>query len=375
MIGPLDGKNPSLKEQGARKPRILVAPLDWGLGHATRCIPLIRQLLDEDYEVWIAAEGSQEELLRSEFSTLPFLQLEGYRAKYARTKTGLLWQMLIQTPRFIKSIKKEHKWLKGILRTHPFDIIISDNRYGLWHPEIRSIFITHQLNIKSPIGKWSEAFIQKRNYRYINRFDECWIPDNKDINDGLAGELSHPQIAPQVPLRYIGPLSRFEQKGQKSNEGHLLIVISGPEPQRSIFENKIISQITNYVGTATIVRGLPGDHSIIPSTNMIRFYNHLPSQQLNDEMEKAEFVISRSGYSTIMDIATLQKKSILIPTPGQTEQEYLAQYLKEKQFAITSTQDDFLLEKCLENAKRFSYKFQTPGNTIRLQNLLNFIVK
>lgn len=332
--------------------KLLVAPLDWGLGHATRCVPVIRDLLNNHCEVWLAGEGTQEKLLREEFSSLPFLPLKGYRIKYART--GLTGKLLLQTPSILTSIKDENKWLKEQVSRYGFDAVISDNRYGLYHEKVFSVFITHQLCIKSSLGKWSEKLLQKWNYKFIDRFNECWVPDEEGKNN-LAGELSHPVKLPSIPLKYIGPLSRFDKKGIEEIKDHLLIILSGPEPQRTILENKIIDQIVKYPGTATIVRGLPGERNIIPSTNTIHFYNHLSSTELNNEAMKAEFIISRSGYSTIMDIAALQKKSILIPTPGQTEQEYLADYLMKKQFAFCVKQNDLSLMTNIEDAKRFEY--------------------
>jgi len=359
------------KEKNIGKPRILVAPLDWGLGHATRCIPVVRELLVQGCEVFLAAEGKQVELLQSEFPEITVLPLRGYNIKYAKTGWGLLANIVFQIPKILQAIRFENKWLNKIADKYQFDAIISDNRYGLYHPGIRSVFITHQLTIKSPIGKWTEKIIQKLNYKYINRFTKCWIPDYEGP-ENLAGELSHPIAKPSIPIYYIGPLSRFAKndtsdKSLVIKENHLLIVLSGPEPQRSILENKIIGEISNYNGTATVVRGLPGNQTFIPSTNKIKFYNHLSSVELYNEMKTAEFVVSRSGYSTIMDVMALQKKSILIPTPGQTEQEYLADYCMKKQVALCFKQQLFSLEKALLQAKKFDYKFTVypTGNNLK----------
>ena len=343
--------------------KLLVAPLDWGLGHATRCVPVIRDLLNNNCEVWLAGEGAQEKLLREEFPSLPFLPLKGYRIKYG--KSGLTGKILLQVPSILRSIKEENKWLKEQVTKYRFEAVISDNRYGLYHKNIFSVFITHQLFIKSSLGKWSEKILQQWNYKFINRFNECWVPDEERENN-LAGELSHPVKLPSIPTKYMGPLSRFVRQsedsfGEKKNideiKNHLLIIFSGPEPQRTIFEDKVVDQIVNYPATATIVRGLPGERNIIPSTNTIQFYNHLSSEELNREAMKAEFIISRSGYSTIMDIAALQKKSILIPTPGQTEQEYLGDHLMKKQFAFCVDQNNFSLLENIKAAKRFEYRF------------------
>jgi uncharacterized protein (TIGR00661 family) len=356
-----------------RKPRILVAPLDWGLGHTTRCIPVIYELLKQKCEVWLAGEGSQEILLKQEFPALSFLPLPGYRIKYGRSASAMLWSLIIQSNSILKTIRLENAWLKKMQDKYDFDVVISDNRYGLYHASVPCIFMTHQLTIKSPLGKWSERLLQRRNYQYINRFASCWIPDSEG-EDNLAGELSHPRRKPATPLRYLGALSRFEEKEIEETEGHLLIVLSGPEPQRSILEEKVIKEIAHYPLTATIVRGIPASANIIPSTNSIKFYNHLPAKELNMEMCRAEYVISRSGYSTIMDLVKLQKKSILIPTPGQTEQEYLGKYLSQKRWAVCITQNEFSLGTGLKTAKDFSYRFpELPDNNNLGKTIEQFI--
>jgi UDP-N-acetylglucosamine transferase subunit ALG13 len=342
-------------EKTPGKPRILVAPLDWGLGHATRCIPVIYTLMAQNAEVWVAAEGAQEILLKKEFPGLSFLPLSGYRVRYGGSAKSLFWKMLWQTPRILRTIKKEHRWLNDVVIRYGFDAVISDNRYGLYHPSISTIFITHQLAIKTPLGKWAEGLLQRFSYKFINRFGCCWIPDQEE--DSLAGELSHPSKMPSVPVKYIGILSRLQKNEPIVKKHRLFISLSGPEPQRTLFENKIVNEISHYKGTATIVRGLPANLSLIPSTNDIKFYNHLTTEEYNREMEEAELVISRSGYSTIMDLARLEKKSILVPTPGQTEQQYLAEYMEQLQMACYSKQDSFSLNKMLETAEGFPYKF------------------
>jgi uncharacterized protein (TIGR00661 family) len=360
--------NQPFKGKPLIKPRILLAPLDWGLGHATRCIPIIRQLISEGADVWLAGEKAQKDLLQQEFPELPFLPLDGYRIKYARSGIGLIFSLFRQTHKIFSAIKKENEWLKEKMVEYKFDAVISDNRYGLYHPDIPSIFITHQLTIKSPLGKWTEKILRKRNYRYINKFTECWVPDREEQENNLAGELSHPIDKPVIPVYYIGHLSRFKITDELVENTHLLIILSGPEPQRTILENKIIQEVAHYPSTATIVRGLPGADSIVPSTSMIKFYNHLPADELNKEIAKAAYVISRSGYSTVMDLVRLSKKGILIPTPGQTEQEYLADYLTKKQIAFCATQNEFSLESSLKNAKKFSYRLpESDSNKLLIQ--------
>lgn len=344
--------------------RILVAPLDWGLGHATRCIPVIYELIAQNVEVWLAGEGSQETLLRKEFPFLPFLNLTGYRVKYGRSATGLIRNLIFQWPALSRSIRREQRWLDQMINENHFDAVISDNRFGLYHPTVPCIFITHQLSIKSPLGKWSESFLQRYNYNFINHFTACWVPDNEKGND-LAGDLSHPKKLPAIPVSYTGFLSRLKQPDLPEKKGHLFISLSGPEPQRSLLEDKLVNQLSHYNGTAVLVRGLPDANRLIPSTNDIHFYNHLPTDQYQQEMAKAEYVISRSGYSTVMDLAVMRKKSILIATPGQTEQEYLSRYLEERKIALCLDQDEFKLEEALKKAAQFPYsKIENTGNKL-----------
>lgn len=374
MNHPIKDKIPGKSYLSGRQARILVAPLDWGLGHATRCIPIIRELLLQGCDVWLAAENAQEILLKEEFPDLPFLQLAGYRIKYARTKRGLIWKMIQQGPKMKRAIRHEKKWLKKMVDEYKIDAVISDNRYGLSHSTIPCIFITHQLKIKSPVGKWTEKILQKRNYQYINQFAACWVPD-LELEYNLAGELSHPEIQPAVYIHYIGLLSRFEKKEITEKKNHLLVILSGPEPQRTILEEKIINEISHFNGTAIILRGLPDASSVIPSTNMIKFYNHLNATALNVAMQEAEYVICRSGYSSVMDIAKLEKKSILIPTPGQTEQEYLGKYLMSKGLAISVNQDEFSLSSVLDSAASYNYKLYSITLTGLLKERIQQFVK
>ena len=304
--------------------------------------------------MWLAASGAQAALLKEAFPELPLLNLPGYQVGYAKTKRGLVFRLLLQVPRILHAIRQEHRWLKKAVEQFRFDAVISDNRYGLWHKKIPCIFITHQLRIRVPGSPFTENRLQKINYRYINRFSACWVPDELTA-PGLAGSLSHPEKMPAVPVSYIGPLSRFEKKEIPEQTGHLLILLSGPEPQRTLLEEKILEELVHYQGTATLVRGLPGDQSMLPSTNMIRIFNHLPAPLLNEEMQKAQQVICRSGYSSVMDLALLGKKSILIPTPGQTEQEYLATLYQQQQTAFTTDQKNFSLTSALKAAAQCSY--------------------
>ena len=360
-------------ESYLRKPRVLVAPLNWGLGHATRCIPIIKELVQQNIEVLVAGEGAQQALLQNEFPDLGFIPLPGYKIRYAGSGWGLIWQIVSGIPAILRSIRMENRWLQNAVKEYSLDGVIADNRYGLYHDQIPCIFLTHQLTIKSPFGKSSEKILQGWNYRWINHFAEVWVPDTES-SDNLAGDLSHPQKKPGIRVRYINPLTRFEKKPIAETEGALLVILSGPEPQRRIIEDKIINELKNHHGPVTMVRGLPAGSSIIPSFGENIFYNHLPADELNCAVQSAEFVISRSGYSTIMDLVKLKKKTILIPTPGQTEQEYLASHLLKNRIAFCISQKEFSFHDALTSARQFDYRFPDIQENDHLKNAVREFV-
>ena len=335
--------------------RILIAALDWGLGHTTRCLPIIKAFQELGCEILIAGNSNQAQLLRAEFPRLKLIPLKGYGLRYAKYGWLTRWKILWQIPKILTSIKAENTWLNNLLGQEKIDVVISDSRFGLHHPSVFSIFITHQLRIKIPFSKWLEIRLQKWNYRLIEKFDECWIPDYKE-NTNLAGTLSHPGILPGISTKYIGPLSRFVTPLKQSSPiTDLVFILSGPEPQRTIFEKLITNQLKNFDGTAIVLRGLPKETNEVAGFQNISFINHLPAEELSRVLINAKMVISRAGYSTIMDLIALRKKSIYIPTPGQTEQEYLAQYLMEKKFSLCFQQEKFSLQNALEAAARFNY--------------------
>jgi uncharacterized protein (TIGR00661 family) len=356
------------------KPNILVAPLDWGLGHATRCIPIMQGLIQKNCNVLIAAEGKIKSLLQKEFPQLVFIDFKGYRIHYSKNGWMLPLQIGKQIPKIISTIQYENERLKEIVKEYQIHGIISDNRYGLHHDNIPSVFITHQLRIKTPFGKIVDDIIQRINYKYINRFCECWVPDNENESN-LAGQLSHPEKNPSVPVKYIDPLSRFKE-ATTANENNLLILLSGPEPQRTIFENLLVQQLRDYKSSAVLLRGLPGEANGLSLPANISVYDHLPSAELNQKVNEASFVISRCGYSTVMDLAVLKKKSILVPTPGQTEQEELARHLMKNNFAFCVWQNKFRLKNALNLAQEFNYQIQKISAQNQLDDVLNgFIVE
>jgi uncharacterized protein (TIGR00661 family) len=324
--------------------RALITPLDWGLGHATRCVPIVTALLAQGFDVFIGAEKAGAALLQKEFPLIQIIGLQGYNISYSKSKAFFWGKMIAQLPKIMSAIKRENNWLKKIIDDYKIDIVISDNRFGLYNKNAHCIFITHQLQIKTG-NRFIENIVQKINYKYINRFNECWVIDEEGDNN-LAGDLSHPKILPNLQLKYIGALSRFK-KYEIEKKYDLLAILSGPEPQRTIFENILVAQMQKHKLDIILVRGLPEEEEKLEIDNL-KIYNHLPATALNELILTSKIIIARSGYTTVMDIAALQQKAIFVPTPGQTEQEYLAKYLSEKKYCLAESQDGFDLQMAMD---------------------------
>lgn len=343
----------------------LVAPLDWGLGHTTRCIPVIRQLQQYGFKVIVAAEGAQATILTQEFPDITIISLAGYRIQYTQHKRWLALKILQQVPKIMHTIRQEHNWLQKIVVKHNIQLIISDNRFGLWHPTVTSVFLTHQLAIQAPLG-WLRKLLQLVNYKHINHFHHCWIPDMESSEANIAGKLSHPAQLPSTPVQYIGPLSRFSDSTPSTAPFHYkwLFILSGPEPQRSLLEAKLLTVAAKLNAAVYILRARPGavDLPEVPSNCTI--VNHLASSEIEQLFYKSEFIVTRSGYTTVMELLSLRKKAVLIPTPGQTEQEYLANRLAQQHWCYSCLQHEDLLWHLL-NAEAFSYQLpEIPGHQL-----------
>jgi UDP-N-acetylglucosamine transferase subunit ALG13 len=339
------------------KPVVLLSPLDWGLGHTTRCIPIINELLHQGCNVIIACNSTQKALLIREFPKLMYVHLTGYNLNYGKKRWGTIVRIILQTPKILIKINNENTWLNIFLKSQKVNLIISDNRFGFYAPNIPSVFITHQLYIKTGLGNLANRMVQWMNYRRIKKFSTCWVPDQQGARS-LAGELSNPAKLPAIPTSYIGGISRFRNCKLLANTIDVLIILSGPEPQRTILEKLVLGELKLLQGKIVLVRGLPKESSDIKEENNCTIYNHAPGSLLNQLICDSEFVVSRSGYTTVMDLMKLGKKSILVPTPGQAEQEYLATHLYKQQLACSVSQARFSLTKALAAAKAFSYQQQ-----------------
>lgn len=326
--------------------KILIAPLNWGLGHASRCVPLIHRLLDEGHEVVIGGDGMSFTLLRKHFPKLRYVYLAPLDLHYSRSGNQT-WAMLKAIPQLLLWRNKDRLMLKAILQEEHFDQVISDNRPGLYNKQVECIYITHQLQVKlTKTWRWAEAMASRIHARMYTRFNKVWVPDYEDINHSLAGELSHPSnlrlSRKKTEFQYIGPLSRFHSpithKPSPINY-EVVAVLSGLEPQRTLLEQELIERYSGKEERVLIVQGLVNHPNTRIKRGNLTIVPSMADAELVPALLNARHIIARSGYSTIMDLEALGLLSVgnnkplpvhieLIPTPGQSEQEYLAAWLK-----------------------------------------------
>ena len=316
--------------------KILVAPLNWGLGHATRCIPLIRHWLEEGHEVVLGGDGDSLLLLRHTFPQLRYVELASLHLRYSSSKRQV-GAMLCAMPKLILWATKDHYLLRAVLNTEPFDRVVSDNRFGLYAPQVECIYITHQLHIFLPKPwRWLEPLAERLHARIYTHYNKVWVPDYENHAQSLAGELSHPRQRVST-TEYIGPLSRFQSPISKGGKGidssfDTVAVLSGLEPQRTLLEQTLVERYQGRKDSVLIVQGLIGCPATRIKRGNLTIIPHLNDATLAGYLTQAKHIIARSGYSTIMDFQALGvlSKAELIPTPGQPEQEYLAHWLKRQ---------------------------------------------
>lgn len=310
--------------------KILIAPLNWGLGHAARCIPLIHSYLSKGDEVVLGGDGDSLLLLRRTFPDLRVVDLPSLELRYDEDpqQRSFYWRAI---PLLIRFTLADRYYLRQVLAREKFDMVISDNRFGLFSRDVHSVYITHQLypilpkrlRVFQPFARALHAYIYRR-------YDEVWVPDYEEVNGCLSGDLSHGGRFDKK-AKYIGPLSRFQGEAgiEKNNTYRVVAIISGLEPQRTIFEREIIQRFENQEDQILLVRGKMGTPQTVIQKNAMTIVPSITDKDMVAVVRGAEKIIARSGYSTIMDLHALGalEKAELYPTPGQSEQEYLSSLL------------------------------------------------
>lgn len=342
-----------------RLPTVLVAPLNWGLGHATRCVPLIHALERMGSKVLLASDGAALQMLKAEFPHLPTFSLPSYNIRYQTQ--SMVWNIARQMPRITYAIRAEQWATERLVREQGISGIISDNRYGCFSRRVPNVVLTHQIHLRvnNAALQWAANQVLRRALR---KFDAVWVPDEAG-DPNLSGELSHPPLK-GLDIKYLGLLSRFSPQPQSStNSGQvskIAVILSGPEPQRTVLEQILLEQAMVLPQKFVFVKGKPQfkEHSMVGEN--VELVSFLTSSELNELVQSCKWVISRAGYSSLMDLAAIgEKKALLIPTPGQTEQEYLGDTLARKGLFVCQKQSEIDLKKGLmdlENKTGFASK-------------------
>ncbi len=325
---------------------ILICPLNWGLGHATRCVPIINTFIEQGNKVIVAADRGPLAFLQKAFPDLEFIEFPGFNPTYSRSNSQV-FKMLSLLPGALRNFRHDHKTIESIVSNYNIDMVISDNRFGCWSKQVHSVFITHQLHIQVPrIFRWASPIVNRFNNHYIKKYDEVWVPD-VETEPSLSGRLSHPAIK-GVKTKYIGFLSRFKPVGQHNTEktNKFLVILSGPEPQRSMLEDIVIKQARDIKDNVLILRAKPESNDLLRDVpDNVSMFNHVDDEMFMQLIDSAETIICRGGYSSLMDLKALGRTAFLVPTPGQTEQEYIARHLCETGQWRWCKQSEFRLDK------------------------------
>jgi len=300
--------------------KIIIAPLNWGLGHATRCVPIIKELQKSNFTPVIASDGTALQFLIKEFPSLEFFELPSYKISYGR---NLKWSLIRKIPTIVRAVHKERLLIREYIHQNPNVVgIISDNRFGCYYTKIPSVYITHQLNVLSGFLTPVTSFFHRR---VIRKYNECWIPDEE--NSVYSGKLS--RSSKNLNQKYIGVLSRFK-KQELPQDIDVLILLSGPEPNRTQLEIKLTSIFKTSSNKVYLIQGIVEKTQKTTKENQLTIVNFMLTKQLEHTLNLSKMVICRAGYSSVLDLVSLRKKALLIPTKFQNEQEYLAKYLQQK---------------------------------------------
>ena len=333
--------------------KIIYSVCSWGLGHATRSLPVIRKLIDENNEITIISNGRSLELLKKEIgSNIEYINIPDYPMLLSENARQFMAKSIIYWPLFIRKMQSGLSKLTKMLETKKCDIIISDGRYDIYSKKIPSFFISHQMRIMNPLRiRMFETGSEIFNLFFFKRFRGVIVPDYKE--DSLSGDLSHNlKKIDEKKIHYVGVLSDFQKKKRKKDIDYL-ISISGPEPQRTLLEKKLLSQVDQLDGSIVITLGKTEDKNVSDNENIL-IYSFLTKEKRENLLNRAKLVVSRSGYSTIMDLAVIRTKALMTPTPGQIEQEYLSQYHNNKGTFYSVNQELLDLGRDVEIAKNMT---------------------
>ena len=297
------------------------------------------------------SHGRALHLLRRELAdygkSVGYVDLPDYPLRYPEHREEFFPKMVLGLPHMASALIEEHRRYLALHRKRRYGLVISDNRYGVFEAHTPSFLITHQLRILNP---WRIRLLEELTQIYtafiVKYFTGVLVPDFEE--EGMTGVMSHGlRFIPPEKVFYTGPITSFSRR-EIPEDVDLFITISGPEPQRTIFEREVLSQISDLEGLNYYVSlGTPDGEG-----RGERILPYLPTGEREVLMNRSRVVLSRSGYSTVMDLFFLGKRAFLVPTPGQPEQEYIADLLDRRGWAHTQDQEGLRLREGYETALR-----------------------
>ncbi|MGQ9847610.1 MAG: glycosyltransferase [Bacteroidales bacterium] len=349
---------------------VLICPLDWGIGHASRMVPIIKKIQLKGHNIFIACTKQQQAFFANEINNYTWIPSASPVIKYNHKKLSV-YDLFKLIPLIIIGIKRDKKQINSWIKKYNIHIVISDNRYGCYSSNVYSILVTHQVKIELPKNiKWAEKILHNRIKKLIYKFDRCWIPDIKETPN-FAGNLTM-QFSLNGKLAFIGLLSRFEEsnlnESSSEKQYEVIAIISGPEPQRSIFADMLFKELKNLQKPCILVLGDFSKPQSVKQEDNVLIYSSMNSTQLYQAIKSSKYIIARSGYSTIMDLISLRRTAILVPTPGQTEQEYLANYYKSRRMFVIAEQNNFNLSELLAELSVYSWMYvYRPNENLEIE--------
>lgn len=359
--------------------RIFYKVLSWGIGHATRSLPIIRRLVGLRHDVIVSSSGRALQLLKLELgNSCSFLEIPDINSSFLRDYhyVLLLPKAMTEIPKFFRSIRWEHEIAEKVVHEFRVDLVLTDNCYGAYSDKIPCYFLAHHLK---PFWFWKSQFFQQTNEKmisvFLNRFDKILVPDYP--GSPLSGLLSRNfKYIDERKVRYVGILSDYQRRHLQKDIDYL-ILISGHEPQRTSFQNILMKQLKDLSGKVVVCLGTPDKLGKYYSEGGLEVYGFLAKRERDNLMNRARFIISRPGYSTLMDIfETGLRSGLFIPTPNHTEQEYLAEIHQRSGNLWAVKQKRINLKDNVEKARELSFfkGFQPPRTQHTVDNILKIVL-
>lgn len=302
---------------------------NWGLGHAARSLVLIRALVARGDRVLILMQpGPGMRLLRDELGdACDFHPCQDIPVPLSRWRVLFYLGMTVSMPRLWWCFYREQRVTERLVAAHAIDLVVSDSRLGVWSRHVPSYVISHSLRQIIPGRiRWIECLVEWGQRRLLRHYHKVLIPD-LEPDGGLSGDLGHRCTLDWGADRlvYIGPLADVVRPGVREDVD-FFFSISGAEPQRTLFEQQVLAALPHVHGRVIVTLGRPDQAGEVREVDGATVYGYLDREQQAEMLNRARLVVTRSGYTTLMELATLGKKALFVPTPGQSEQEYLARF-------------------------------------------------